>query len=342
MACAAVHYDDLIVVLPRGITVPAGVECHTLPNWLAGSSRVSKLRPILWLIYASLLFPTNRSRRVLSTTHQVLPFRKHQIVTVHDLRPYFEPDTWTQRVYFRFMLPRALRRCDGILTVSQTSKQQISSIFCIDKAIIHVVPNAIDLPNLGAAHNQSKLDERKYLLMVGASWKHKNAMEVLDQYELWRPYFRLKIVAAASQYRDQLKARIGVLGIGDSVDLLEGITDDRLTALYRDCSALIYPSTMEGFGLPPLEAMAWSKPTIVSDIPVFRELLGDLPLYVTLGSKASWKLAIDSLVKEITIGAPDRMRARSTHAASYSHDQMCLAFTRAIEAIWKLKPRTAV
>jgi glycosyltransferase involved in cell wall biosynthesis len=177
--------------------------------------------------------------------------------------------------------------------------------------------------------------------MVGASWKHKNAAEVLERHLLWERHFRLKIVAGAGQYRDQLRAYIGKLNVSDKVDLLEGVTDEALTSLYRGCSALIYPSTMEGFGLPPLEAMAWNKPTIVSDILVFRELFGDAPVYVQLGNPDSWKRAIDSVITENNNGNLDRMRARLALVASFSRERTCNALARALNSIWNLKRKSS-
>ena len=75
-------------------------------------------------------------------------------------------------------------------------------------------------------------------------------------------------------------ADAGVANGEEKLDFIDSIDDKSLDILYATCSALVYPSRMEGFGLPPLEAMAHAKPVIVSDIPVMRELLGAVPLYV--------------------------------------------------------------
>jgi glycosyltransferase involved in cell wall biosynthesis len=237
------------------------------------------------------------------------------------------------------MLPRALRRCDGILTVSETSKREIVSVFGISPAIIHVVPNAVDKVQPESLASTKPLDDaRPYLLMVGASWKHKNAMEVLKQHSLWSTRFRLKILAGNGRYGEQLRARSRELGISDIVDMEQGVTAAALASLYRGCSALVYPSTIEGFGLPPLEAMAWGKPVIVSDIPVFRELLRDVPVYVQLGNTESWKRAFDSLIDEELAENSGRVKARLALAASYSHERMCSALIDALKSIWQLEP----
>lgn len=334
--CLAARYNGVDLVLPRGIPVPEGMKAFVLPGWLSSSSRVSKLRPLLWLLYSALLFPGKRSRRILSTTHHALPFHKHQILTVHDLRPYFEPDTWVQKFYFHRMLPRALRRCDGIITVSQTSKRDIIAVYGIDAQKIFVVHNAVELPP--ALMGGSPLlmeDSPPYLLMVGASWKHKNAMEVLNERDCWTPHFTLKILAGAGQYCQRLQNRVAELGIHEKVYFLQAVSEAELADLYRGCSALIYPSRMEGFGLPPLEAMAYGKPVIVSDIPVFRELFGEAPYFVELGNSASWKQAFLQLLQA---GSEAKVRRREEGlavASTYSRESMCRELTTALETIWK-------
>lgn len=338
--CLAKRYDDVDVVLPRGVPVPDGTRVFFLPNWLSSSSRVSKLRPLVWLAYSALMFPCSRSRRVLSTTHHSLPFHKHQILTVHDLRPYFEPDTWVQKFYFHRMLARALRRCDGILTVSEASKADIIRVYGISEQKIFIVPNAVDPPtaNLGSQPIPVKTG-MPYLLMVGASWKHKNAMEVLQEHDAWGRDFRLKILAGEGQYREQLRKRATDLGIGEKTDFLHAVTDEELAGLYRGCSALVYPSRMEGFGLPPLEAMAYGRPVIVSDIPVFRELFGHAPYYVELGDSASWKVAMSELLHPGSESQVRHCREGLVVASKYSREGMCAALTASLESIWGIRRR---
>jgi glycosyltransferase involved in cell wall biosynthesis len=311
------------------------MKAFVLPGWLSSSSRVSKLRPLLWLVYSALLFPGKRSRRILSTTHHALPFHRHQILTVHDLRPYFEPDTWVQKFYFHKMLGRALRRCDGILTVSETSKSDIIAVYGIDAQKIFVVHNAIELPPAPMAGSPLLMEESPpYLLMVGASWKHKNAMELLEEHDCWTPRFRLKILAGEGQYCEQLQRRATDLGIRDKVDFLHAVSNAELTNLYRRCSALVYPSRMEGFGLPPLEAMAYGKPVIVSDIPVFREIFGKAPYFVALGNSASWKQTFSQLLQAGFDEKVRRWEEGITVVSRYSTERMCTALTTALKSIW--------
>jgi glycosyltransferase involved in cell wall biosynthesis len=294
------------------------------------------------MVYSAILFPCARSRRVLSTTHHSLPFRRNQILTVHDLRPYHEPDSWLQAYYFRVLLPSALRRCDGILTVSEASRRELVAVYGVDAGKIFVVPNAVEAaPEANPGLPNPAGDGVPYLLMVGATWKHKNAMEVLAEHNLWRPYFRLIILAGEGQYSEKLKRKAADLGIVDRVGFLHSVSDAELAMLYRGCSALVYPSRMEGFGLPPLEALAYGKPAIVSDIPVFRELLGDVPYFVELGNSSSWERALSEVLQPESASRAERRRAGRALAAQYSREKMCVALTTALEQIWRVKRKAA-
>jgi glycosyltransferase involved in cell wall biosynthesis len=332
-ARAVVHclegVSGVSTVAPTGIHLTGEIEQQYVPACLASSARISVLRPVLWLAYGAFCFPGSRSNRVLCSTHHVLPFRKHQIVTIHDIRPYYHPDSWVQAVYYRFVLPSALKRCDGILTVSESSRNLLVSVYRIESERVHVVPNVVDCEFLGPAAAEAA-DASGYLLTVGSSLKHKNVTELLRMHKYWASKYRLKIVASAGQYRKVLLKMVNELAMQDRVEFLPEVSPAELLSLYQHCAALVYPSTMEGFGLPPLEAMACGGPVIVSDIAPFRELYGEVPIYVQLGETESWRAAFAAL--DGYSGA--RIRSGVEHARSYSHAQMRIALFRALRTIW--------
>lgn len=316
-------------VVPAGYRVPTGAKPTYTPASLAGSSNLSLLRPMKWLAYSRFGFPVPKDQRVLCTTHHVLPGRSKQIVTVHDLRPYFLPDTPVQRFYFHHMLPRALNRCDGILTVSETSRQIIADVYSISLDRIAVVPNSIQPP---PPYFEQRFPAERYLLAVGASWPHKNIAAVLAQHRLWADDYRFKVIAGKGQYREELEKMAHSLGVGHRLEFLSDVGTEALEELYAGCSALVYPSRMEGFGLPPLEAMARGCPVIVADIPVFRELYGSHALYVHTDSEASWQQAFADLA---TI-SPARMEAARIHAGNFTRLRLASALSEALHRFWSL------
>jgi glycosyltransferase involved in cell wall biosynthesis len=334
MTCLGSVSDPIEAVMPESVPAPEIVRKIATPPYLGSSSGVSLLRPVAWLAYGRFRFPVPVDRKILCTTHHVLPQHRHQIVTVHDLRPYFLPDNEAQRFYFHHMLPQALRRCEGVLTVSEASRQMLIEVYGMHQASIHVVPNAIRLCPITHSQDESLTveprDAARYLLMVGASWSHKNADEVLRMNRYWASRFRLKIVAGAGAYRSKLEALARELGIGDRVDFLSGVSNDQVAVLYARCAAFVYPSKMEGFGLPPLEAMAHGKRVIVSDIPVFRELYGPHPYYVSLGCEESWEHAFSRISDQ----DPGRDLRFVAHAQSFNIDRMRKALRSALKAFW--------
>jgi glycosyltransferase involved in cell wall biosynthesis len=317
-------------VVPAGYHVPAGVEAIFIPASFAGGANLSLLRPIRWFVYSYFRFPAKAKEKILCTTHHVLPGRPGQIVTVHDLRPYFLPDTAVQSFYFRHVLPRALRHCDGILTPSETSRQMIAEVYKLPLDRIRVVPVPIRVPE--ARNTQPLEGENPYLLMVGASWAHKNVEALLHQQALWRHRYSLKIVSGKGPYREQLEKLVSSNGLRNRVEFLSDISTELLEQLYAGCSALVYPSKMEGFGLPPLEAMVRRRPVIVSDIPVFRELYGSHALFVDAEDPASWEKAFAALPDL----ASHQLDAAQKHASGFSRARMSDALYEALHHFWSI------
>lgn len=315
-------------VVPVGFSAPPGVETLFTPASLAGSSNLSRLRPLKWLAYSRFQFPVAKSQRILCTTHHVLPGRSRQIVTVHDLRPYFFPDTAVQSFYFRHMLRRALHRCDGVLTVSETSRRLIAEIYNLPLERIAVVPNVIEVPHL--LSEGAVVGDEPYLLIVGASWPHKNVESLLHRHALWSNHYSLTIVAGEGQYRTSLQQLTHTLGIESRVRFVANLAPEALHRLYVHCSAVIAPSRMEGFGLPPLEAMARRRPVIVADIPVFRELYGSNALYVKTEDTSSWKNAFEAL-PSVSSAA---LEAAQMQALSFSRERMATSLRDALQTFW--------
>jgi len=320
---------NVTVVVPEGVRLEVRIPQETTPKWLASSSRVSSLRPILWWIYGATLFPARAGTKIVCTTHHALPFRKHQVVTVHDIRPYYYPDSWVQHFNFRFLLPRALRSCDGILTVSEATKGLLGSVYGLDAARVHVVPNTVDsqffIPGQDRVQHVSP-----YLLCVGSSWKHKNTSELLKMHKFWARKYCVKIVAGAGQYLQFLKELCATLGIKDQVEFLTDVLPAEIRSLYQNASALVYPSLMEGFGLPPLEAMSCGRPVIVSDITLFRELYGEAPIFVQLGDATSWERAF----VELDSIADARLHEGMLHARKFTQERMKACLFSALKSIW--------
>lgn len=261
-----------------------------LPDYLVGDSKISISKPILWQLY--MMFKRYSYPYVLSTTHHMLNSPGQQIITIHDIRPYYYPDSFLQKLYFRYLLPSLTRKAAGIIAVSEFTKKCLHNVYSVPLEKIQVVPNVVDVSMFRYAPNTPR---KNYLLVVGGTYYHKNITEIIDNAALWADRYSLYIIAGDGAYKQYLKEYVKAKDLSSKVVFLEKINNERLVTLYQEATALVYPSLIEGFGIPPIEAMATGTPVIVSDIEVFRENYDDAPIYVTLGDKASWKKAFASL-----------------------------------------------
>lgn len=267
--------DDGSVVAPPGISI--------------GSGKFSALRRSLWLRRLNF----DAETLVYSPTHHGLGNQYGQVITLHDMIclrfPWQHP---LQYLYFKFYMPRLLKRCRAVFTVSETTKADIAETYGYPADGIHVVPNSVDSKTFRPGNFPPSSD---FLLMVGARYSHKNVAEVLENHASWSSHYRLVVTSCSGRYRRELDGLIAKLGLADSVQFYDYVSLNELIGLYQNCAALIYPSKWEGFGIPPLEALACGRPVIVSDIPVHREVLSDSAIYVTLGSTESWVSAFEVL-----------------------------------------------
>lgn len=219
-------------------------------------------------------------------------FGAKRIVTIHDAFPYIYPQTHNRLDNWRYhwLLPQSARRADLVLTDSQNSAYDIARYFHLDKIKIKAIPCAVntafspvpDGPQRKTVLNHYKIIE-PYLLYLGGLTSRKNIAALLEAFALVRRRFStLKLVIAGKrQWQtaeiDQTFAR---LDLSDSVHFTGYIAEADLPALYSMAEAFVFPSLYEGFGLPPLEAMACGTPVITSNVSSLPEVVGDAAITV--------------------------------------------------------------
>ncbi|MET0386204.1 MAG: glycosyltransferase family 1 protein, partial [Polyangiales bacterium] len=254
-------------------------------------------------------------RVMYSPTHHVLQGADAQVLTVHDLISLrFSRQHPTQHLYFRHILPRELTRCRAVFTVSETTKLDIHEAYGFPLDRIWVVPNGVDRDVFRPA--ETPVEREPFLLVVGAAFPHKNVEELIREAECWRDRYRLVVVSCRGRYRRQLEELVEAAGLGTRVELIEYASLAELVHLYQTCAAFIYPSRWEGFGIPPLEALACGAPVVVSDIPAHREVLGDHARFVRLGDSSDWGRVLGSLDQPAPAPRTESPLARFTWARS--------------------------
>lgn len=213
---------------------------------------------------------------------------KNQVVTIHDLIPYqYPPRNPIDWIYYHMVLPLIIRRFTAVFTVSNTSKNDIIKSFKIDASKIHVVPNGIDLKVWSKGHDPDR--DEPYLLCVSANRPYKNTLELIDNYPIWAHKYKLKILGSRARYGLDIRARVAQYGLEGRVEFWDDLSNEEVICLYRRATALIYPSLAEGFGRPPLEAMAIGCPVLLSNIPVHLENFNEAGIFIEPNSIKSWE-----------------------------------------------------
>lgn len=262
------------IISPKNITL--GYSKWASLNRLIYSKKIA-LRSDLGFVYTP-------------TQHGLIGY-KNQVITIHDLICIHKPEQHKiQYWYFKYILPHIIKDCKAIFTVSNTAKRDICSYYHVSEDFVYVIPNALEDNSI-----IEDIRDEGYLLVVGAAYEHKNIHELINNDKYWKDKYKLKIVSARGSYGDYLKGLIKQRNLEDIVEIKGFVSDKELDELYRNCSALVYPSLWEGFGIPPLEAMRYQKPVILSDIDVFREIFEKAAIYINIGNSLSWKNAFEDL-----------------------------------------------
>jgi glycosyltransferase involved in cell wall biosynthesis len=215
----------------------------------------------------------------------------NQAVTIHDLIHHYYPTrNAVENAFNKVVLPHLLKRLSAILTVSEASKLALCDLYELTPDRVKVVPNGIDLSMWRPSGRRPAADP-PYLLVVSANRPYKNTVELLEHHHLWAERYKVVIVNTRGRYGQVVRDSIRTLGLEPVVDLRDDLSEGELIRLYQDCTATVYPSLMEGFGRPALEAMAVGRPVILSDIPVHRENFGRAAIFISVGNPQTWERA---------------------------------------------------
>lgn len=259
----------LAAVTRRPDLVPTGVE----PVELRARSQLLRMAVTLPRLM-------RRLGAALAHTQYALPFRLHCpcVVTVHDLSFEREPGLFSvrDRLVFRRVVPRAVRRAARVLTVSERTKQDLVQLYGIAPERVVVTPNGVD-PAFHPAPSGS-VPQGSYVLAVGAIQARKNQLAALEAASA----AGLPLVVVGPEKNPALARELRRRGAR-----LEGHVEiERLAELYRGAACLVQASRFEGFGLPVVEAMASGIPVVAVREPALEEVAGDAALFVDDGGLA--------------------------------------------------------
>ena len=261
---------------------------------------------------------------VFHAPHYVLPpaVLCRSVVTIHDcihlMFPQYLPNKMSY-AYARASMWAAVKRSDRILTVSEASKRDILHFFNVAPEKIVVVYNAIDdhfwltPPDEEVARVRERYQlDHQFVLYVGNIKPHKNLVRLIESFaELRRTGFEeLKLLIIGDEISKLPSLRRAVHGhkLHKHVRFLGYVSDDTLRVLYRLAALFAFPSLYEGFGLPPLEAMASGTPVVASNQSSLPEVTGDAAVLVDPYDVASIVDGMRRVLCDPTLAADLRRR----------------------------------
>lgn len=254
--------------------------------------------------------------------------RSKQIVCIHDTTTFSYPSSFSFRfrTLYRILLPLIARRAAMVATVSRFSADSLGEFGIADPAAVLVAPNGHDHILAWHATNSPRTESvgRDTIVVVGSPAPHKNITLLLDLApDLAAQGLKIAVVGNLdTQVFGPFRKGRGVLWLGR-------LSDDELAQVLDDCLCLAFPSFTEGFGIPPLEAMALGCPVVASDRASIPEVCGDAVLYASPDRPRDWLRAFLRLRDEPGL-RPDLAERGRARAAQYSWRASAVSYLEAM------------
>lgn len=230
-------------------------------------------------------------------------------VVVHDFAYYILPTKGIREYISKeavyLLNKRALNKAEKIVSVSNATKEDIVKIFNIDSSKIKVVYNGFrDICNQPPT---AVPVEKPFFLFVGVIKERKNVLNIVKAFIEAKKGYNLKqklVIAGkgSGNYFDKIKDLIDSSGLKEEIIFLGYVSDSQLVYLYKNADALIFPSLVEGFGFPILEAMSCGLPVITSNSSSLAEVGGDAAILVDPNSVQDISSAM------VKIGQDEKLR----------------------------------
>jgi alpha-1,3-rhamnosyl/mannosyltransferase len=222
------------------------------------------------------------------------------LVVVHDLRFFYDPASYPniRGAYLRLMTYCTARQPDAtLLPVSKATAQHVTEYLNVpaDQQVVTpvVIPDRFrprkSTEVVGFRHQYDLPD--KFWLYVSHTFTHKNHVRLLKAYRQLKDYHNeawpLVLRGDPKDGEESVQEAIQALDLANDVYRLPRLSNEEMAILYSAASALIFPSTFEGGGIPVIEAMACRCPVVAAELPVIREFAHSVPLYVDPESTSS-------------------------------------------------------
>ncbi len=261
----------------------------------------------LWLELHKLHLDVLHSPDFIPPLHNI-PARR--VITVHDLAFLRYPYLLTKSAARYYgQIDQAVRKADHIIAVSQSTRQDLMNLLGVPESKISVIYEAADAIFRPLPREQSAEEVRRrynlppdFILFVGTIEPRKNLNTLLLAYHGLRTRYHLDPpLVFAGEYgwlSDEVHSLVEELDLHDRCHFLQRVATNDLVHLYNAARLLAHPALYEGFGLPPLEAMACGTPVIVSNVSSLPEVVGDAALLVDPTDVEAWTVALHRLLTD--------------------------------------------
>jgi len=290
-------------------------------------------------LWEQLYLPAASRGRLLWSPNNTGPVAvERQVCTIHDIIPLDRPEWFNARfsAWYRWLLPRLVRRVRHIIAVSEFTRQRLIDRLAVDPAKVTTVWNGVDqefrprsAEEIASAKRDLGIATDSYLLCVGSLEPRKNLPRLLDAWRTAMPELpsNVRLVVAGRKPASRVFAELRIEA-PERVHFTGYVQQEQLPALYSGALAMVYPSLYEGFGLPPLEAMACGTAVVTSNTTSLPEVVGSAALFVDPESTASIAEAIRTIVTDAAVR--ESLRAKGLVRAETFSWERCVRETRAI------------
>ena len=331
-AAGSSRYVSNLVRELRAIDAPEQViayvrEAHVPPE--LSPTRRFRIRPSRWptdhpmarIAWEQLVLPRLLDADRVSLLHGPvnavpLVWRGKSIVTILDLAFLAMPSAFNRanRAYLIWMVHLAARRADRVITISESTRQDVIRL-------LHVDPQRVVRVHLGVDARLRPIDDQRalaafrslhglpdgYILYLGTIEPRKNLVRLIDAYaELRRrgvTTWPLVLAGGRGWGDDPIFQRAEQTGLGESIRFVGFVRDDEMPLWYNAASLFVYPSEYEGFGLPPLEALACGTPVVASNSSSLPEVLGEAAVLVDPTATSAIVEGMQRLIEEESLRA---------------------------------------
>ena len=234
----------------------------------------------------------------------LLPIRaKKRIVTIHDAchLAMGASLSWQERLYAKNMLKWAASRSDAIVTDSIFSQNELSRYLSLPLSRFRIIYPGVDIEKFEAKGPHQKIKEKyalpdQFFIYIGNVKPHKNLKLILNCYDQFSPAIPIVIIGKVKGLLNSdplIKTTTN-----PKIHFLEQVPDEEIPSFYQMATALIFPSYYEGFGLPPLEAMAAGCPAIVSNRASMPEVCANAACFIDPDQPSDLLRAMKQVIEE--------------------------------------------